>query len=132
MITKPGTVPTPNEFYDVALKELSFPQFKIYAFIIRKTIGWHKLWDKISISQLQEGTRVSRSTIITSIGWLEEHGWIISKYQCTKCQAIREIIEGSCGSCGWSEPPDKMYSIIAIDEEVVRETYNKHSYNKQI
>jgi DNA-binding Lrp family transcriptional regulator len=44
---------------------------------MRKTFGWHKTKDKISITQLEKMTGLSRPTIIKSLESLEERGVIV-------------------------------------------------------
>lgn len=42
----------------------------------RQTYGWHKEWDRISISQLSEKTGKDRKTVLRSTKSLEEKGYI--------------------------------------------------------
>jgi len=67
----------PNEIIDVHMKNLSHISFKVVVVICRKTFGWHKETDSISLSQIQELTGLSRNSVLKSINELETLGIII-------------------------------------------------------
>ena len=53
---------------------------KVFLAICRKTIGWHKLTDKVSYSQLSKMTGItSHNTLKSSIKPLVEDGWITQR-----------------------------------------------------
>lgn len=56
-----------NEIMEkLSLTELSGSEFRVCLFILRKTWGWHKKEDAISISQIEEGTGLSRKACVES------------------------------------------------------------------
>ena len=67
----------PNIIFDEYQKHLSGGEFKTLCTICRKTIGWHKEADSISISQLQDLTGMSRPSIVAHIKKLEEAKLIV-------------------------------------------------------
>ena len=76
MITQPFYTQIPNEFIDVAMRQLSGSAFKVLMAIARKTFGFHKedLRDRISNSQLMELTGISsKSTIYAAVDELGEY-----------------------------------------------------------
>jgi phage replication O-like protein O len=85
---KPNFTQIPNVFFDDWLSELSKGEIKILLYIMRRTYGFQKSKDRISLSQIQEGikgngdemldkgTGLSRATISESITLLEEKGII--------------------------------------------------------
>lgn len=57
----------PNEFIDTYMHQVSPAATKVFLAVCRKTIGWHKATDEISISQLIEMTGLTRNTIKTAV-----------------------------------------------------------------
>jgi len=67
----------PNNLFDDLCKELSGSAFKVISIMCRKTYGWHKTSDCISIGQLQDVTGLSRNGVIKAIKELEGLGLIL-------------------------------------------------------
>ena len=68
MLVKKKYTKVPNEFLE-ALIQLPFRgcEFQAALFIIRKTVGFHKEQDEISISQFEKALQRSRPTIIKAL-----------------------------------------------------------------
>jgi len=60
----------PNAFVDDAMAGLSDKALRCYLLIVRKTTGWGKEWDSISISQFQDFTGIKDDRTVRS-GLLE-------------------------------------------------------------
>lgn len=60
----------PNVLVDYWMARVSSPQYKILSTIARKTIGWQKSEDAISIRQLENITGLSHPTVIKGIKYL--------------------------------------------------------------
>ncbi len=60
----PRFTPVPDEFLDHQLADLSSAETKVLLYLFRKTYGYRKSADRISLSQLERGTRSSDGTII--------------------------------------------------------------------
>lgn len=75
-IPLPNYTQVPNIIMDQYLTILTGLELKILLIICRKTLGWHKLSDRISLSQLEKLTASSRSQIIESIKTLLEKNLI--------------------------------------------------------
>lgn len=69
----------PNALVDELLSKLSGSELKCYLVIVRKTKGWNKLEDAISISQFEGLTGLSNRAIIDACKNLENYGLIESK-----------------------------------------------------
>lgn len=71
MARKPGIqknyTQVPNALVDYWMARVSSPQYKILSAIARKTIGWQKSEDAISIKQLKNITGLSHATVIKDI-----------------------------------------------------------------
>lgn len=69
-IPAPNYTPIPNVILDEWMKHLSLIQFKVLIAICRKTFGWHKARDRISLTQLTEMTGCSRDKVSEALKWL--------------------------------------------------------------
>ncbi|GAB3430756.1 replication protein [Niabella aquatica] len=69
---KNGYTKTPNILIDELLKELKYAELKILLVVIRQTYGWKKERDRISISQFEKKTGLSRRVISETIKILVE------------------------------------------------------------
>lgn len=78
-IEEPNYTQIPNIIFDHWMKELSPACFKVLCVICRKTFGWHKGKDKISIKQLMEHSGLSRQGVVTSVDLLIELGLIFKE-----------------------------------------------------
>lgn len=78
MIDKPNYTQIPNALLDNADK-FKPSEFMVLMVICRKTFGWHKDKDVLSLSQLQDLTGLSRHTIISAVEGLEKAGVIVSR-----------------------------------------------------
>lgn len=68
----------PNAVVDDLMSRLSPNAFKCYVLIVRKTIGWGKSSDKISISQFQAIAGIKkRDTVISALAELEKLNLIL-------------------------------------------------------
>lgn len=70
-----------NAFVDEAMNKISDASVKIYLLIIRKTRGWTKESDALSLRQLESLSRKSRPTVIKCLTELEEVGLIKKHHQ---------------------------------------------------
>lgn len=67
MFQKPNYTQVPNEFFDVMAKDLSEAELRVFLAIARKTFGWSKRRDKISLSQLEKMTGLSRQSVLEGL-----------------------------------------------------------------
>lgn len=74
-----GFILVSNCFFDECMREVSGSAFKVICAIARKTIGWHKTEDIVSLSQLQEATSLSRKTVLAAIQEAIAGGWITQR-----------------------------------------------------
>jgi hypothetical protein len=83
------TTPTPDEIFDVWLSELTGSQLKVLLYIVRRTFGFKKDADRISLTQICEGivtregkvldrgTGLSRTSASRAVKTLESLGLIV-------------------------------------------------------
>jgi hypothetical protein len=86
---RPTTTPVPDELFDEWLAVLSGAELKCLLYIVRRTLGFKKDADAISLSQmvngittrdgrvLDGGTGLNRSTVVAALASLEARGLII-------------------------------------------------------
>lgn len=85
----PNTTPVPDEIFDELLADLSGAELKVLMYICRRTFGFKKESDTISISQmtdgiqkkdgekLDRGTGLSKDSVSRAVKGLEEKGVIL-------------------------------------------------------
>lgn len=79
MLKQPNHTQLPNEIIDKDLRDLSGGETKVILVIARKTVGWHKETDSVSISQMQELTGLSNATCIEAVRGLEGRGLVLAE-----------------------------------------------------
>lgn len=68
----------PNALFEnLARTYLSPNESKIVFFIIRKTFGWNKTEDWISLSQIEEGTGIAKPNVCRSLNSLKRRDIIV-------------------------------------------------------
>lgn len=72
----PNHTQTPNSFFAAMPKIRSAAELKIVLAVIRRTFGWHKESDKISLTQLQEDTGLTRESVSQGIQNALSHKYI--------------------------------------------------------
>ncbi len=77
----PNSFMVANAFVDEAMYKISDASVKIYLLIIRKTRGWTKESDALSLRQLESLSKKSRPTVIKCLTELEEVGLIKKHHQ---------------------------------------------------
>jgi len=73
---KPNYTQTPNQFFDEHMRDLNGSELKVTLAIIRKTFGFHKEKARISLTDLEEMTGLSRQSVIDGAAGAEEKGMI--------------------------------------------------------
>ena len=56
----PNHTQVPNDLFDSILCDIGYAELKVTLAAIRKTLGWQKRSDKISLSQMEKMTGLSR------------------------------------------------------------------------
>ena len=89
--SKPNYTPVPDELFDDQLPDLSGAELKVLLYIIRRTFGFKKESDNISLNQLihgittkddvvlDRGTGLSKKTLLEALKNLVEKNLIISE-----------------------------------------------------
>ena len=75
-IDEPNYTQVPNYIMDHLHEFKSEAELKVVMVIARKTFGWHKERDQISLSQLVTATGMTRSSVVSGLEAAIEHGWI--------------------------------------------------------
>jgi phage replication O-like protein O len=89
--SRPNFTPVPDELFDDLLSDLSGAELKVLLYIVRRTFGFKKDADTISLNQmltgittldgrqLDRGTGLSRSTLVAALKSLVEQNIIIAE-----------------------------------------------------
>jgi hypothetical protein len=80
----PTTTPVPDQVFDVLLHHLTDPELRVLLYIIRRTFGFKKQSDDISLKQMVEG-------IQTKDGRVLDHGAGVSKPTASK--AVKGLVQ---------------------------------------
>ena len=95
--TEPNYTQTPNELFDVLMADMGEAELRVVLVAIRKTLGWHKQRDAISLSQFEKMSGLSHQGAIDGIA------------AATKRGLLREVGTGKRGV--------KIYElVISVDE----------------
>src|SRR5262245_18045437 len=68
----PNYTPVPDELFDELLAQLTGAELKVLLYVMRRTFGFKKTSDNISLSQITEG-------IVTRDGRRLDHGTVLAK-----------------------------------------------------
>ena len=129
IIDKPNYTQIPNIILD-NMSEFSDAEFKVLLSIARKTFGWQKEKDRISISQLIEITGMSNRGILNGIKRLEDSGIIIKEK--TFKGNIYEIVVNEVHSEEDSLVNEVHKQSERGSQEVVNEVHTQKKTNKLI
>lgn len=91
----PNSFQVPNVYVDQVLPHLSGAEAKILLFIVRKTFGWQKREDRISITQMADGTGVSPRHAMRGVKTLVAMGIVIEHAESGKTTSYRLQLDGS-------------------------------------
>jgi phage replication O-like protein O len=80
-IERPNFTQVPNVIFDYWGYHLTPKAFRVLLYLCRKTFGWNKTSDTISLNQLAKTTSLSKSTLTLAIKELEEKELIIKKHR---------------------------------------------------
>jgi len=86
---KPTTTPTPDEIFDVWLSKLTGSELKVLLYIVRRTFGFGKDVDAISLSQITKGIRKKNGEVLDLGTGLSRK----SAYQAVQNLEKRELIK---------------------------------------
>ena len=75
----PNFLQVPNVVIDELLPDLTGAELKCYLVVIRKTKGWNKESDNISISQFMKATGLSNSAVIKACESLVQYGLLVKE-----------------------------------------------------
>lgn len=76
-ISAPNYTQVPNILFDYWMDKLSPGEWKVICCIARKTFGWGKEIDTISLKQIEKMTHLHRSSVIRGIETLIDYGLVI-------------------------------------------------------
>lgn len=104
----------PNVIIDHSWKVLTRSAYILIIIIARKTLGWHKQLDNISLSQFQNSSGLTRTTCVKALRELHDQGFSIEckggkngkKYGLAPLAQIEQILE-SKGICVRSNSESK-------------------------
>lgn len=88
-IHEPNFTQVPNVIFDYWMHELDHCTSLVLLFLCRKTFGWQKTKDSLSLTKIESGLKMSRNRVIKSLKILEEHKLIIKQHH-TNCHGDKD------------------------------------------
>jgi phage replication O-like protein O len=98
----------PNLLLDEHLPDMGYAECKVVLAIVRKTFGWHKKRDRLSISQLMDLTGLSNRSVINGIRAGMERGvidraaegdsftyWLVVDSEVSSQGGVKQVHKGS-------------------------------------
>lgn len=124
----PNSTQLPNIVVDELMADMSGNQLKVYLVVIRKTVGWHKESDAISISQICKLTGLADDrTVKRILRYLHSKGLINRAFNpgrsSTLTPLFRGVDENDRGGKKGSDP--------VVENEGSTPCKNTHSQNKR-
>lgn len=139
----PNSFQVPNALVDALLYQMSDAALRVYIIIIRKTRGWHKESDRISLSQFQAIGGRSRHTVIAGLSELESLG-LVTKTDTEKgsvwaltdgqASANNAPVEGSAKSAlvqNMHQPSAKSAPVASAKSAHTKDTITKDTNKRQ-
>jgi phage replication O-like protein O len=131
----PNFLQVPNAVIDELLPDLTGAELKCYLVVIRKTKGWNKESDNISISQFMKATGLSNSAVIKACESLVKYGLLVKENgsRNTGVYAVNSYSKithekSSQVTCEESSPVKKVHSTYEKSSQVTCEK-NSHTIN---
>jgi Bacteriophage replication protein O len=73
----PNSTQVPNFLLDKILPVVNPAEWKVITFVCRKTYGWQKREDRISLTQFERGTKLSRPWLVKILARLTKSGLLL-------------------------------------------------------
>ena len=131
----PNFLQVPNAVIDELLPDLTGAELKCYLVVIRKTKGWNKESDHISISQFSKATGLSNKAVINACESLVERGLLVKQSgpRNTGVYAVKSYSRVTCEessqvTCEESSPVKKVHITCEESSQVTCEE-SSHTIN---
>lgn len=121
----PNSFQIANAFVDDAMYKISDASVRIYLLIVRKTRGWTKESDALSLRQLEKLSKKSRPTVCKCLSELEEVGLIKKHHQSKYGNVYSPVDNYDLGE--WIKFPHKkvmVKSLILFKKDMVKNFYH--------
>ena len=131
--TEPNVTQVPNIFFEYWMAQLTPAEFKVLMCLSRKTFGWHKTKDKVSLKQIQKMTQLHKTGIVKNLKKLIELGLIIKiKSKTSDGDDAPNEYEVKVDSVGVGSRLNLLGVVDSVDYRVVDSVYpQKKDYTKQ-
>lgn len=92
--TKPNYTPVPDELFDEQLPDLSGAELKVLLYIIRRTFGFKKESDNISLNQLLHGITTKENLVLDRGTGLSKKT-LLAAIPAARCKVLYDLINSS-------------------------------------
>lgn len=126
----PNAFQIPNSVVDELMAEMSGVELKCYLFVIRKTKGWNKEYDAISLTQFIKFTGAGKTAVVDALKNLVELGLLVKKTGVRNTSVYAINLFGNQTSSE-SELVQKVNST-SSESELVTSSESEHTKNNNI
>lgn len=126
----PNSFIIPNSIVDELMAEMSGVELKCYLFVIRKTKGWNKEFDAISLTQFIKFTGAGKTAVVDALKNLVELGLLVKKtgVRNTSVYAINSFGNQTSSEIGLVQKVNSTSS----ESELVTSSESEHTKNNNI
>lgn len=89
----PNYTQTPNDLFDEHMRDMKESELKVVLVIVRKTLGWQKKADPISLTTLETMTGLSRQACLDGVNAAVERGIVCAQKRRGKTTIYRLSVE---------------------------------------
>jgi phage replication O-like protein O len=118
-IPAPQYTQVPNYILDNLDKFESEAEMKVVLVVARNTFGWHKERDRISLSQLEKATGMTRQSVAAGLARALENGWI-ERIAEGNSFSYAVVVQKVDQSRNHTSPESRPKSVQKVDQQVVQ------------
>ena len=103
---QPNYTQIPNRLLEEHMAKMGHAEFKVVMAVARRTFGWHKRSDRISLSQLEDLTGLSRPSVISGVQEAMERG-VLERTESGNSYEYRLVFQGGVPVQESTDPDSK-------------------------
>jgi hypothetical protein len=112
----PNYTQVPNVLFDVLMRELGHAELRVLLVAVRKTFGYHKERDAISITQFMTYTGLSRQGVVNAVEQAIAHGYLRECGKGKRGVNIYELVVQSDQSDALTSQRSRLVPVNVVDQ----------------
>jgi hypothetical protein len=123
----------PNELFDILLKEMDDTELRVTLVAARKTLGWHKTKDAISLSTFIKLTGLSRQGVLDGIEKAKARGTLVEVGKGKRGVNIYELVITDDQSTSLTSLTSRPVLVYSVDQsDAATSLLSRHTKEKNI